>query len=157
MLSVTAGSHAWAGEVMTFDSAGAAPGTIIVHTEERRLYLVVSRGVAVRYAVGVGRAGRQWQGTSTISGKYLKPNWEPPSDVRRDSPQLPEIIPSGSPQNPMGAAAMTIAGGLYAIHGTNKPESIGKFVSYGCIRMFNEDILDVFSRVNVGTTVIVVP
>ncbi len=142
---------------MTFDGGAAANGTIIVRTAERRLYFVVSPGVAVRYSVGVGRTGRQWQGASTISGKYLKPNWEPPSDVRRDKPDLPDVIPSGSPQNPMGAAAMTIAGGLYAIHGTNKPESIGKFVSYGCIRMYNADILDLFDRVSVGTAVIVKP
>ncbi|MBZ9935067.1 L,D-transpeptidase [Mesorhizobium sp. BR1-1-16] len=156
-MSLAAATGASAGEVVSFDSAGAVNGTIIVHTKERRLYLVVAPGVAMRYSVGVGKTGRQWKGASSISGKYLKPNWEPPSEIRRDSPTLPEIIPSGSPQNPMGAAAMTIAGGLYAIHGTNKPASIGKFVSYGCIRMFNEDILDLFDRVSVGTPVVVTP
>ncbi len=150
-------SSAAAGEIVAFDSQRAAAGTIIVHTKQRLLYLVVSPGIALRYSVGVGRSGRQWQGRSTISGKYLRPNWEPPAEIRRDKPQLPEIIPSGSPHNPMGAAAMTIAGGLYAIHGTNRPASIGGFVSYGCIRMYNADILDLFERVNVGTPVIVTP
>ncbi len=150
-------SSAAAGEVVAFDSQQIEAGTILVRTRERMLYLVVSPGIALRYSVGVGRAGRQWQGRSAISGKYLRPNWEPPAEIRRDKPQLPVVIPSGSPNNPMGAAAMTIAGGLYAIHGTNKPASIGGFVSYGCIRMFNADILDLFERVSVGTPVIVTP
>jgi lipoprotein-anchoring transpeptidase ErfK/SrfK len=134
---------------------GFAVGTIVVHTSERRLYLVLENGQALRYLVGVGRIGRQWAGASYIEGKYIQPNWAPPADVRRDSPGLPEVIPGGAPSNPMGAAAMTLAGGEYAIHGTNAPDSIGGFVSYGCIRMYNEDIVDLYQRVSVGTTVLV--
>jgi lipoprotein-anchoring transpeptidase ErfK/SrfK len=143
-----------AGEVVAF-TGGYAPGTIVVQTSQRRLYLVLEHGQAIRYVVGVGRAGRQWSGASNIEAKYLRPNWAPPEAVRRDNPSLPDLIASGAPNNPMGAAAMTLAGGEYAIHGTNAPETIGGFVSYGCIRMFNPDILDLYARVNVGTRVVV--
>ena len=134
---------------------GYAPGTIVVRTNERRLYLVVDGQRALRYPVGVGKAGKQWQGTSHIDGKYVKPAWSPPAEVKRDKPSLPDVIPGGTPQNPMGVAAMTLAGTEYAIHGTNMPGSIGGFVSYGCIRMYNQDIVDLFERVSVGTTVVV--
>lgn len=130
-------------------------GTIVVRTGERRLYLVVEGGRALRYKVGVGRLGRQWAGSSVIAGKYLQPNWAPPAEIRRDNPELPDVIPGGSPGNPMGAAAMTLSGGNYAIHGTNSPESIGRFVSYGCIRMHNSDITDLYARVRLGTPVVV--
>ena len=111
---------------------------------------------AARKPVGdVGRAGKQWSGTTSISGKYIKPDWSPPADVKRDKPNIPNLIPGGSPRNPMGAAAMTLSGGEYAIHGTNVPGSIGGFVSYGCIRMFNADVLDLYARASVGTTVVV--
>ncbi|MEJ0011677.1 MAG: L,D-transpeptidase [Bauldia sp.] len=133
----------------------ATSGTIVIMTTERRLYLVLGDGRALRYVVGVGRAGRQWQGNSTIDGKYLRPNWAPPDAVRDAQPELPAMIPSGAPGNPMGAAAMTLSGGEYAIHGTNSPNSIGGFVSYGCIRMFNADITDLYARVNIGTPVVV--
>src|SRR5579871_1153458 len=132
-----------------------APGTIVVHTSERRLYLVAGNGYAVRYPVGVGKAGKQWAGTSQIDGKYMSPAWSPPAEVKRDKPSLPDVIPGGSPHNPMGVAAMTLAGTEYAIHGTNMPGSVGGFVSYGCIRMYNQDILDLFGRVAVGTPVVV--
>jgi lipoprotein-anchoring transpeptidase ErfK/SrfK len=131
------------------------PGTIVVRTNERRLYYVTGVGQAISYPVGVGRAGKQWAGTSHITGKYIHPAWSPPAEVRRDKPNLPPVIAGGSPGNPMGVAAMTIAGGEYAIHGTNQPSSIGHFVSYGCIRMFNEDIKDLYDRVSVGTRVVV--
>jgi lipoprotein-anchoring transpeptidase ErfK/SrfK len=132
-----------------------APGTIVVKTHERRLYLILESGRAVRYPVGVGKAGKQWAGTTKIDGKYLNPAWSPPSEVRRDKPEMPDVIPGGSPRNPMGVAAMTLAGGEYAIHGTNMPGSVGGFVSYGCIRMLNDDISDLYPRVPVGTTVTV--
>lgn len=134
-----------------------SPGTIVVRTSERRLYYVLGDGRAIRYRVGVGRRGKQWTGRTFIDGKHLKPAWAPPSDVRRDNPRLPDVIAGGSPRNPMGAAALTLSGGgQYAIHGTNVPGSIGGFVSYGCIRMHNHDILDLFGRVGVGTPVMVV-
>jgi lipoprotein-anchoring transpeptidase ErfK/SrfK len=132
-----------------------APGTIVVKTSERRLYLVLASGQTVSYSVGVGRAGKTWTGTGYINGKFLRPAWSPPAEVRHDKPNLPAVIPGGSFQNPMGAAAMTLNVGEYAIHGTNNPSSIGGFVSYGCIRMHNRDVLDLYSRVNVGTPVVV--
>jgi lipoprotein-anchoring transpeptidase ErfK/SrfK len=98
-----------------------APGTIVVKTNERRLYLVLDSGMAVRYPVGVGKAGKQWAGTTRIDGKYRNPAWSPPAEVKHDKPSMPDVIPGGSPHNPMGVAAMTLAGGEYAIHGTNMP------------------------------------
>src|ERR1700738_3480835 len=132
-----------------------SPGTIVVKTNERRLYLILDDGHAVRYPVGVGKAGKQWAGTTSIDGKYRNPAWSAPSEIRRDNPSMPDVIPGGSPHNPMGVAAMALAGGEYAIHGTNAPRSIGGFVSYGCVRMYNEDITDLFQRVSVGTPVVV--
>ena len=133
-----------------------APGTIVVKTGERHLYLVVGGGQAIRYPVGVGRAGMQWSGSSAIEAKFVAPDWAPPADIRRENPKLPPLIPGGSPHNPMGVAAMTLSGLDYAIHGTNQPASIGHFVSHGCIRMFNEDVTDLFGRVVVGTPVVVI-
>ena len=127
----------------------------MVRTNERRLYFVLGQGRAIRYPVGVGRAGRQWSGRAVIDGKHIKPDWAPPPDIARDNPRLPRVIPGGAPNNPMGVAALTLSGGEYAIHGTNKPGSVGGFVSYGCIRMYNQDIVDLYGRVNVGTPVVV--
>ena len=146
--------RAAAREVVAFDG-GYSAGTIVVRTGERKLYLVLGNGAALRYPVGVGKNGHQWSGNALIDGKYLRPDWAAPAEIRRDKPGLPEVIPGGSPRNPMGAAALTLSGGEYAIHGTNTPGSIGGFVSYGCIRMFNADVLDLFARVRVGTPVVV--
>ena len=152
---VTVPGRATAGERVAFDAGEAARGSIVVRTGERRLYLVLGEGRAVAYRIGVGRADRQWTGASSITGKYVRPNWAPPAAVKRDRPGLPEMIPGGAPNNPLGVAAMTLAGGEYAIHGTNRPGSIGGFVSYGCIRMLNEDVVDLYDRVRVGTPVLV--
>jgi lipoprotein-anchoring transpeptidase ErfK/SrfK len=149
----SAASSASARDIVNF--RGGSPGTIVVRTGERQLYLVTAEGQAIRYPVGVGRVGKQWSGTSYINGKYIKPAWSPPDEIRRDKPSLPSVIPGGAPNNPMGVAALTLAHGEYAIHGTNHPESIGGFVSYGCIRMYNQDITDLFGRVGLGTTVVV--
>jgi lipoprotein-anchoring transpeptidase ErfK/SrfK len=143
-------------EVVAFRDPGIAAGTVIVRQHERRLYYVLGDGRAIRYPVGVGKAGKQWAGTTRIDGKYVKPAWSPPKEVKRDKPSIPDLIPGGSPRNPMGAAALTLAGGEYAIHGTNVPNSVGGFVSYGCIRMYNQDVVDLYDRVSVGTTVMVV-
>jgi lipoprotein-anchoring transpeptidase ErfK/SrfK len=132
-----------------------SPGTIVIKTNERRLYLVLGDGYALRYPVGVGKAGQQWAGVSYIDGKYVAPHWAPPPELRRDPSAPAYVIPGGSPQNPMGAAALTLTGGDYAIHGTNQPGSIGGFVSSGCIRMHNQDVVDLFARVGVGTPVVV--
>jgi lipoprotein-anchoring transpeptidase ErfK/SrfK len=142
------------GDVVAF-RGDVSPGTIVVRTGERRLYLVLGQGRAMAYPVGVGRAGRQWAGKSFIDSKRIKPAWGPPPDIKREHPNLPDVIPGGSPKNPMGAAALTLSGGEYAIHGTNNPGSVGGFVSYGCIRMYNQDITDLYDRVSVGTPVIV--
>jgi lipoprotein-anchoring transpeptidase ErfK/SrfK len=142
------------GEVVPY-RADVPSGTIVVSTNERRLYLVLGQGRAMVYPVGVGRAGRQWAGRSMIDSKRIQPAWGPPPDIKREHPGLPDVIPGGSPKNPMGAAALTLSGGQYAIHGTNNPGSIGGFVSYGCIRMYNQDITDLYGRVGVGTPVIV--
>ena len=153
MIGTTAPANAR--EVVRYN-AEVRPGTIVVKTAERKLYLVLGDGQALRYTVAVGRPGKQWQGKAQVSGKYVQPAWTPPAEVKADNPALPDVIPGGAPNNPMGIAAMTLSGGEYAIHGTNKPESIGKFASYGCIRMFNQDTTDLFERVDLGTQVAVV-
>jgi len=144
---------AHASETVSF--SGYSAGTIVVKTSERRLYYVLSDKQALRYPVGVGRAGKTWTGTSFIVRMVQRPDWSPPAEIRKDKPSLPQVIKGGAPNNPMGAAAMTLSGGEYAIHGTNQPGSIGGFVSYGCIRMHNKDVLDLFARVHFGTPVVV--
>jgi lipoprotein-anchoring transpeptidase ErfK/SrfK len=135
--------------------SGFAPGTIVVKTGERRLYFVIDNDRALRFPVGVGRAGMTWTGTARVEGKYLRPAWAPPAMIRRENPRLPAVIPGGAANNPMGEAALTLRGGEYAIHGTNRPASIGGFVSSGCIRMYNSDIRELYRLVSVGTPVIV--
>ena len=136
-------------------NAAIEPGTIVVRTSKRRLYLVVEKGSAVAYRVAVGKSGKQWFGRAVVDGKHLSPAWIPPAEVKKENPALPDLIPGGAPNNPMGAAALTLSGDKYAIHGTNRPESIGTAASYGCIRMLNEDVTDLFERVSVGATVVV--
>src|SRR5215472_8101532 len=148
-----AAASAAAREIVNFKEGSA--GSIVIKTNERHLYYVLGNGKAVRYLVGVGKAGKRWSGTTSISGKYRRPDWSPPKEVKRDKPKIPDLIKGGSPRNPMGEAALTLSGGEYAIHGTNMPGSVGGFVSYGCIRMYNQDILDLYARVSVGTTVVV--
>jgi lipoprotein-anchoring transpeptidase ErfK/SrfK len=135
--------------------SGFPAGTIVVKTHERRLYYMTDGDHAIRYPVGVGRAGMTWTGTGYIEGKYIRPAWSPPEMIKRENPRIPDVIPGGSPGNPMGAAAMTLSVDQYAIHGTNSPGSIGRFVSHGCIRMYNADVMDLFHRVAVGTQVVV--
>ena len=132
-------------------------GKIIINTRKRRLYYGVGNGKAIRYSVGVGRRGRQWTVTRRIVSKRRKPAWSPTKEILRDKPNITKVIPGGSPKNPMGAAALLLSGsGQYAIHGTNNPGSIGRFVSYGCIRMHNKDIMDLYSKVGYGTEVKVI-
>ena len=147
--------HAGARDLVAFE-ADLAPGTIVIKSSERRLYLVAGNGTAIRYPVAVGKPGKQWFGWRAIDGKYVEPAWSPPDEVKRDNPRLPSVIAGGSPRNPMGPRALTLNGGEYAIHGTNMPNSIGTYASYGCIRMHNQDIVDLFERVRVGTQVVVV-
>jgi lipoprotein-anchoring transpeptidase ErfK/SrfK len=140
-------------EVVAFDKR-FAPGTIVISTAERRLYLVLGNGQAMQYGVGVGRPGFEWAGTKTITMKREWPDWRPPSEMLRRRPDLPRYM-SGGPDNPLGARAMYLGGSLYRIHGSNEPETIGQAVSSGCIRMTNEDVIDLYSRVRVGSRVVV--
>ncbi len=139
-------------ELVGFSSNGVGPGTVLVKTQERKLYFVMENGRAIRYQVGVGRSGKQWFGSTSIVSKHIRPAWSPPAEIRGSRPTW--IIPSGSPNNPMGAAALVLADNELAIHGTNNPASIGGLVSWGCIRMNNVDVMDLYHRVNVGTPVV---
>ncbi|QHO72307.1 L,D-transpeptidase [Bradyrhizobium sp. CCBAU 051011] len=133
-----------------------APGTIIIDTGNTTLYYVLGHGRAIRYGVGVGREGFTWSGVQTVSRKAEWPDWHPPAEMIARQPYLPRFM-AGGPGNPLGARAMYLGTSQYRIHGTNDPSTIGKFVSSGCIRLTNEDITDLFSRVNVGTKVVVLP
>jgi lipoprotein-anchoring transpeptidase ErfK/SrfK len=132
------------------------PGTIIVDTPNTYLYYVLGNGRAMRYGIGVGREGFTWSGVKAVERKAEWPDWTPPSEMIARQPYLPRWM-AGGPSNPLGARAMYIGGTIYRIHGTNQPSSIGKQVSSGCIRMLNEDVTDLYSRVNVGTKVVVLP
>ena len=131
-----------------------APGTIFIDTAERRLYLVLPNGQALRYGIGVGRDGFRWSGVHRISAKKEWPSWTPPSQMLARRPDLPRHM-AGGIDNPLGARAMYLGSTLYRIHGSNEPETIGQAVSSGCFRMTNDDVTDLYSRVGVGTTVIV--
>jgi lipoprotein-anchoring transpeptidase ErfK/SrfK len=133
-----------------------APGTVIVDTGNTALYYVLGQGRAIRYGVGVGREGFTWSGVQTISRKAEWPDWHPPAQMIARQPYLPRFM-AGGPGNPLGARAMYLGSSDYRIHGTNDPSTIGKFVSSGCIRLTNEDVADLFSRVDVGTRVVVLP
>jgi lipoprotein-anchoring transpeptidase ErfK/SrfK len=135
-------------------SGGHVPGTVVVSTGERRLYYVLGNGQAIRYGIGVGRPGFQWAGTRTITMKREWPDWRPPAQMLRRRPDLPRYM-AGGIGNPLGARAMYLGGSLFRIHGSNEPETIGQAVSSGCIRMTNADVVDLYSRVRVGTTVVV--
>jgi lipoprotein-anchoring transpeptidase ErfK/SrfK len=148
-------SYASAGEIVAF--AGYRPGSIVVRTNARELYFVLGDNRAIRYPVGVGKAGMAWSGHARVARKLRSPAWRPPDDIWRNSPWLPEVIPGGSPRNPMGVAVLGLDHGNYAIHGTNNPASIGHFVSHGCIRMSNADVRDLYARARLGTEVYVLP
>jgi lipoprotein-anchoring transpeptidase ErfK/SrfK len=130
------------------------PGTIVVETSERRLYFVMPNGQALRYGIGVGRDGFEWSGQHTITRKAEWPGWTPPVEMRRRVPDLPAYMPGG-PDNPLGARALYIGATLYRLHGTSEPWTIGQAVSSGCIRLTNEDIIDLYARVKVGSMVVV--
>jgi lipoprotein-anchoring transpeptidase ErfK/SrfK len=133
-----------------------APGTIVVDTPNTYLYFVLGGGKAVRYGIGVGREGFTWTGVKTIERKSEWPDWIPPADMLQRQPYLPRFM-AGGPGNPLGARAMYLGGTVYRIHGTNAPDTIGKQVSSGCIRMVNDDVIDLYSRTHVGTKVVVLP
>jgi lipoprotein-anchoring transpeptidase ErfK/SrfK len=133
-----------------------APGTIIIDTPNTYLYYVLGGGQAIRYGIGVGRDGFTWSGVQSVSKKAEWPDWTPPPEMIARQPYLPRHM-AGGPGNPLGARAMYLGGTVYRIHGTNAPQTIGTHVSSGCIRLTNPDVADLYSRVNVGTKVIVLP
>ncbi|MCI0598884.1 MAG: L,D-transpeptidase [Beijerinckiaceae bacterium] len=151
-------SKAHAREIVAFPQT-YPPGTIIIKHSERRLYFTTGPGTAVRYPVAIGRAGRAWQGETFVQGKFIAPDWSAPWIVRRDHPELSRVVPGGSARNPMGAAAITLDLSEVAIHGTSASmrRSVGTAASYGCIRMYNEDVVDLYRRVEIGTPVVAIP
>jgi lipoprotein-anchoring transpeptidase ErfK/SrfK len=130
------------------------PGSIYISTSERRLYLILGNGEALRYGIGVGRDGFRWMGTHHVTAKKEWPSWTPPAEMRARRPDLPRFM-AGGIENPLGARALYLGSTLYRIHGSNEPETIGHAVSSGCIRMTNEDVTDLYSRVPVGALVVV--
>ena len=140
-------------QVVEFHSSHP-PGSVVINTSERRLYYVLGNGQAIRYGIGVGREGFQWAGVHHVTTKREWPDWRPPAQMLRRQPYLPRYMPGG-PNNPLGARAMYIGSTLYRIHGSNEPHTIGQAVSSGCIRMTNEDVIDLYERVRVGAKVVV--
>jgi lipoprotein-anchoring transpeptidase ErfK/SrfK len=133
-----------------------APGTVVVDTPNTYLYYVIGGGKAIRYGIGVGREGFTWSGVKTVDQKSEWPDWIPPTEMIQRQPYLPRFM-AGGPQNPLGARAIYPSGTLYRIHGTNAPSTIGKHVSSGCIRMLNEDVIDLYARVRIGSKIVVLP
>jgi lipoprotein-anchoring transpeptidase ErfK/SrfK len=142
-------------QVVNYDTR-EAPGTLIIDTPNTYLYLVLGNGKAMRYGIGVGRDGFTWSGVQHVARKAEWPDWHPPAEMIERQPYLPRFT-AGGPGNPLGARAMYLGNTVYRIHGTNDPTTIGKQVSSGCIRLTNEDVSDLYSRVDVGTKVIVLP
>jgi len=150
-LLLAAAVFAQAGQTVAF-GGGYRAGSIVIVTHRRELYYVLGNGSAIRYPVGVGKAGQAWHGQASVNRKLIRPAWQSPPEVPGS---YGPVIPGGSPRNPMGAAVLGLDNGNYAIHGTNDPGSIGRFVSHGCIRMHNADVLDLYQRAQVGTPVTV--
>ncbi len=144
-------------EIVPFP-ANYTEGMIVILLSRKKLYLTIGEGRAIAYPVAVGRSGKAWTGMARIAGKQANPDWIPPSEVKHDNPNLPDIIPGGAPNNPMGPRALVLDRSEIAIHGTTASmrKSIGTAASYGCIRMYNEDVVDLFDRVRVGTPVVAI-
>jgi lipoprotein-anchoring transpeptidase ErfK/SrfK len=149
-------SFLWSGsrEVVAFHPAHS-PGQIVVSFGDRRLYWVHRRGEAISYPIAVPREKSRWQGVTTVSDKRVNPDWTPTAEMRRENPRLPPHVPGGHPRNPLGVRALYLGSSMYRIHGTDAPWTIGDAVSKGCIRLYNEDVLDLYRRVPVGTRVTV--
>jgi lipoprotein-anchoring transpeptidase ErfK/SrfK len=150
--------QARAGVLAPIDGA-YRPGSIVISQHLRKLFFVVQSGEAIAYPIATPKRGKEWSGYAKVEGKYVEPAWSPPVSVKRDHPELPDVIPGGSPHNPMGARAITLDRDEVAIHGTTQKmrASVGTAASYGCIRMRNEDVIDLYDRVSVGTEVVMVP
>jgi lipoprotein-anchoring transpeptidase ErfK/SrfK len=150
-VSITDGPYA---RQMVLFRSGEAPGTVVIHTSERFLYIVQGNGRALRYGIGVGREGFQWSGQVQVSRKAEWPDWRPPPDMLQRQPYLPRFM-AGGPGNPMGARAMYLGSTVFRIHGTNQPETIGEAISSGCFRLANGDVIDLYSKVPLGTKVVI--
>ena len=153
-----ASEPAAAGQLVGYAS-GYPPGEILISQSARRLYLILDPETAIAYPVTVAKRGKEWSGPAHVEAKYVEPAWSPPDSVKRDHPELPDVIPGGSPHNPMGARAITLDRDQIAIHGTTRAmrASVGTAASYGCIRMYDEDVIDLFDRVAVGAPVMMTP
>ncbi len=138
---------------------GAEPGTVVIDTARRRLFFVLGDGRAIEYPVGVPKRGWGWSGSASVNGKYVRPDWVPPPEVLEEEPFLPRHVRGGAPNNPMGARAITLDRSEVAIHGSTRRmrATIGGAASHGCIRMYNEDVVDLYNRVHVGTPVLMLP
>ncbi len=150
-------SFLWSGgtrSVVSFPTS-YKPGQIVVSFGDRKLYLIHSRGEAISYPIAVPRAQSSWSGRTVVSQKRVNPSWTPTPSMRRENPKLPVHVPGGHPQNPLGVRALYLGSSLYRIHGTDAPWTIGTAVSKGCIRMYNEDVIDLYPRVRTGTPVTV--
>ena len=156
-MALTGATLAQAREAVAFPSP-YEPGTIVISQSARQLYLVTGPESAIAYPVAVAKRGKEWSGYAKVDGKYVAPAWSPPDSVKRDHPELPDVIPGGSPHNPMGARAITLDRNEVAIHGTTRAmrASVGTAASYGCIRMLNEDVIDLYDRVSVGAPVVMI-
>lgn len=134
-------------------------GTIVIIQRQRKLYYSLGDGRAIRYPVAIGKRGKAWSGWTQIEGKFVRPAWSPPAAVKRWNPRIPDVIPGGSPRNPMGERAITLTRSEIAIHGTTRSmrRSIGRAASFGCIRMYNEDVIDLYNRVRIGDRVVSLP
>lgn len=144
-----------AGRHMANFTTSERPGTIIVSIGDRRLYKVLPQGRAISYPIAIPEGKAFWSGVETVSRKAVNPRWTPTASMRRENPDLPAFVPSGHPRNPLGVRALYLGNTLYRIHGTDAPWLIGKSVSKGCIRMYNEDVIDLYDRTSVGAKVIV--
>jgi lipoprotein-anchoring transpeptidase ErfK/SrfK len=150
-VTITEGPYA---RQMVFFRSNEAPGTVVIHSAERFLYVVQPNNRALRYGIGVGREGFQWSGLVQISRKAEWPDWRPPPEMLQRQPYLPRFM-AGGPGNPMGARALYLGSTVFRVHGTNQPETIGQSISSGCFRLANGDIIDLYSRVPLGTKVVV--
>ena len=152
-------SGAEARQLVAWEDAAFPAGTIVISQSKHQLFFVLDAGNAIAYPVGVAKHGKEWYGPARVDGKYVEPAWSPPESVRVDHPNMPEVIRGGAPNNPMGVRALTLDRDEIAIHGTSQSmrASVGHAVSYGCIRMLNEDVTDLFARVQVGTPVVMTP
>ncbi|MGH6736099.1 MAG: L,D-transpeptidase [Methyloceanibacter sp.] len=144
-----------AGRQLVSFPPGYQPGTILVQLSQRRLYFVLPQQRAISYPIGAPTGDARWSGESYVSEKRINPDWRPTAEMRRENPTLPAFVPGGHPRNPLGVRAMYLGQTTYRIHGTDAPWTVGQDVSHGCIRMFNEDVADLYQRVPIGTRVVV--